>query len=153
MALFICYDGRMSHLIIPSVNVFIINGSKVLLGRRSNTGWMDGYLCPPGGHVEKGETPVIAALREISEELGVDVDSKDLEFVCVAARNTPPTEYVAYEFIIRDKDYSFKNNEPEKCSELVWIDMANLPNDVIDHFRQIISEGIVGKKSYLEMGY
>ena len=143
----------MSHLIAPSVNVFIIKGSKVLLGRRLNTGWMDGYLCPPGGHVEKGETPVIAALRELREELGIGVNTEDLEFACVAARNTSPNEYVAYEFIIRNKDYVFENNEPDKCSELIWADLKNLPEDVIEHFRQIIAEGIVGKKPYLEVGY
>ena len=143
----------MSHLIAPSVNIFIIKGSKVLLGRRLNTGWMDGYLCPPGGHVEKGETPVIAALRELREELGIGVNTEDLEFACVAARNTSPNEYVAYEFIIRNKDYVFENNEPDKCSELIWADLKNLPEDVIEHFRQIIAEGIVGKKPYLEVGY
>ena len=143
----------MSHLIAPSVNVFIIKGSKVLLGRRLNTGWMDGYLCPPGGHVEKGETPVIAALRELREELGIGVNTEDLEFACVAARNTSPNEYVAYEFIIRNKDYVFENNKPDKCSELIWADLKNLPEDVIEHFRQIITEGIVGKKPYLEVGY
>jgi 8-oxo-dGTP diphosphatase len=143
----------MKHLIAPSVNVFIIRDNKVMLGRRANTGWMDGYLCPPGGHVEKGETPTIAIAREIKEELGVAVDLKDLDFVCVAARNTSPTEYVAYEFAICDKNYQFMNAEPEKCSELVWADLDNLPSDIVDHFKQVIQEGIIDKKPYLELGY
>lgn len=143
----------MNHLIAPSVNIFAIKDTKVLLGRRSNTGWMDGYLCPPGGHVEKGETPVRAALREIQEELGVHVIVEDLEFACVAVRNTSPTEYVAYEFIIRDKSYAFHNAEPTKCSELVWVEMNDLPDEVIGHFKQILNEGIIGKKVYLEIGY
>ncbi len=143
----------MGHLIAPSVNIYIIVDSKVLLGRRANTGWMDGKLCPPGGHVEKGETPVVAALREIKEELGVSVASEDLDFACVAARNTSPVEYVAYEFVVRDKNYVFRNAEPEKCSELVWIDLHALPDDVIDHFRAIITDGIIGKQPYLEVGF
>lgn len=143
----------MTHLVAPSVNVFVLSGSKVLLGRRANTGWMDGSLCPPGGHVEKGETPVIAAIREIHEELGVTVEPDDLEFICVAARNTSPTEYVAYEFAIRDKNYEFVNAEPDKCSELAWVDIHNLPDDIIDHFRQIIEEGVLAGKPYLEIGY
>lgn len=143
----------MSHLIAPSVNVFIINDDKILLGRRVNTGWMDGYLCPPGGHVEKGETPIQAIIREIHEELGVTVKKDDLEFACVATRNTSPTEYVAYEFIIRDKEYSFKNSEPQKCSELVWVSMNDLSTEIIDHFKQILVEGIIGQKLYLEIGY
>lgn len=143
----------MSNLVAPSVNVFIINGDKVLLGRRANTGWMDGYLCPPGGHVEKGETPMVAIMREIEEELGTKVKSRDLEFVCVAVRNTSPTEYVAYEFVIRDKSYRFKNTEAEKCSELVWVDINHLPHDIIDHFSRVIKEGILGNKTYLEIGF
>lgn len=143
----------MTHLIAPSVNVFVINKNKVLLGRRANTGWMDGRLCPPGGHVEKGETPTQAIIREIQEELGVSVKQEDLEFACVAARNTSPTEYVAYEFVIRDKDYPFHNAEPEKCSELVWVDMNDLPSEIIDDFQQILTDGIIGKKPYLEVGF
>ncbi len=114
---------------------------------------MDGHLCPPGGHVEKGETPTVAIQREIQEELGVLVDFKDLEFSCVAARNTSPTEYVAYEFVIRDKDYIFTNAELEKCSELTWVPMNDLPEDVVDHFRQVIEQGIIGGQTYLELGY
>lgn len=143
----------MRYMVAPSVNIFVINGNKVLLGRRANTGWMDGHLCPPGGHVEEGETPLIAAAREIEEELGVKIDPKDLEFACVAARNTSPIEYVAYEFIIRDKDYSFINAEPEKCSDLVWVELDKLPSDIVDHFKQIIDQGIIGQRTYLEVGY
>lgn len=143
----------MKHMVIPSVNVFVLKGSKVLLGRRANTGWMDGHLCPPGGHVEKGETPVIAVVREIEEELGVTVNSSHLEFICVAARNIAPAEYVAYEFMIRDQSYEFKNVEPEKCSELVWVDIHDLPGDVIPDFRSVIVEGILGRATYLELGY
>lgn len=151
--LFLVYDYWMRHLVAPSVNVFVIKGDEVLLGRRANTGWMDGHLCPPGGHVEQDETPVVAVVREIKEELGVTINSKDLEFICVAARNASPTEYVAYEFAIRDKDYTFRNAEPDKCTELVWVKTDSLPGDVVDHFRQVIEQGIIGKNPYLELGY
>lgn len=143
----------MTHLVAPSVNIFIVNGTKVLLGRRANTGWMDGYLCPPGGHVEKGETPTIAAVRELKEELGVTIDPNDLEFICVAARNNTPTEYVAYEFALRNKGHVFINAEPEKCSQLVWVELTDLPDDLVDHFRHIIEQGLIDKRPYLEVGF
>lgn len=143
----------MKHLIIPTVNVAIINGSKILLSRRANTGWMDGYLCLPGGHVEEGETPCVAILREIKEELGITVQPDDLVFSCVVVRNTTPQETVAYEFTIRDKAYEPKNTEPERCSELVWVDLDELPADLIDDFKQIIKKGIKEKVSYFELGY
>lgn len=143
----------MMHHLVPTVNVFIINGQKLLLGRRAKTGWMDGYLCPPGGHIEKGETPRVAMIREIEEELGVTVQPNDLEFASVAVRNTSEGETVAFEFILRDKDYSFRNAESDQCSEVVWVDLEDLPADVIDHFKHIIVAGIVGRKQYLEVDY
>lgn len=141
----------MSFSVLPSVNVAIINGHKILLSRRANTGWMDGYLCIPGGHVEANETPRQAAIRELEEELDVKIKVDDLEFVCVAARDTKPNQYVAYEFAIRDKNIKFKNAEPESCSELVWVEVKDLPKDVIPAFRDIINQAIIGGKRYLEL--
>ena len=100
----------MKHVVIPSVNIYVVEDGKVLLSRRANTGWMDGKLCAPGGHVEAGETPRQAMVREIHEELGADAAIEVLELFCVAGRNSEPQEYVAYEFIIRDKHYDFTNN-------------------------------------------
>lgn len=145
--------NTMKHHVLPAVNVFVVEGSKVLLGRRINTGWMDGHLCAPGGHIEKGESPSIAMQREIEEELGVKVDINDLEFLCIAARNTAPIEYASYEFMIDNKGYEFVNAEQHKCSELVWVDIQNLPTDVIEDFRIIIQRGLLQKEKFLELGY
>ncbi len=143
----------MSFTILPSVNVSLLDRDRILLSRRANTGWMDGYLCIPGGHVEVNETPRQAAVRELEEELGVTVKVDDLEFICVAARNTKPNQYVAYEFVIRDKKTKFKNAEPEKCSELIWVDINNLPEDVIPDFRDIINQSIINNQRYIELSF
>jgi len=143
----------MPQQVHGSINVFIVNDGKVLLGRRINTGWMDGHLCPPGGHIEPQESPRQAALREIQEELGLELQTADLEFLCVAARNTSPNQYVAYEFIVKRHGLKIINNEPEKCSELVWVATNKLPDDVVPEFRSIIEQCIVGNQNYLELGF
>lgn len=108
---------------------------------------------PSGGHVEANESPTQAMLREIQEELAVTVDPNDLEFMCVAARNTEPTQYVAYEFIIKNKSYDFVNAEPDKCSELVWVSLSDLPEDIIPHFDVIIRNGLLKNTKYLEIDF
>lgn len=143
----------MTHFVVPTVNIFIVNGGKLLLSRRSNTGWMDGHLCVPGGHVETDETPLLAAARETQEELGVKVDPAELDFMCIAVRNIKPNEHLAFEFILRNTNQDFYNAEPDKCSELVWVDINALPGDVIPDFRTIIEQGLVRKQAYIEVGY
>ena len=44
--------------------VIVIDGGKILCGRRKD----DGTICGPGGHVEDGEQPEQAAVREAQEE-------------------------------------------------------------------------------------
>lgn len=47
--------------------ILVLRDGKVLIGRRSGgEGW-----CGPGGHIEDGETPEQAAIREAMEEFGI----------------------------------------------------------------------------------
>jgi 8-oxo-dGTP pyrophosphatase MutT (NUDIX family) len=61
---------RRSAIIIPIINV---DGEvQVLFEVRSKKlNSQPGDICFPGGKIDDGETPKVAALREISEELGV----------------------------------------------------------------------------------
>jgi 8-oxo-dGTP pyrophosphatase MutT (NUDIX family) len=51
--------------------VLVIENEKVLLMRRRKKGLE--YFAVPGGHVETGESPEIAAKRELKEETNLDV--------------------------------------------------------------------------------
>lgn len=76
-SLFVCNEGHQNWINPASaVSVFIIKDSKVLYGTRSNEPGR-GKLDRPGGFIEVGETAEQAALREVKEELGVDVSLLD----------------------------------------------------------------------------
>jgi len=63
---------------IPSVAVVLTDRAhRILLVRRSvEPGF--GKWCLPGGFMEMGETPQQAAIREIREELGIDINDLKL---------------------------------------------------------------------------
>lgn len=59
----------------PAVGVVIVvrRGDRVLLAQRSR-GLYIGQWGFPGGHIERGETVIEAAMRELAEETGVTAD-------------------------------------------------------------------------------
>lgn len=53
-----------------SVGVIVVKDGKILAGKRDND-FGKGLICGPGGHIEYGETPEQAAIRETQEEFGI----------------------------------------------------------------------------------
>ncbi len=51
--------------------------SELLLGLKK-TGFGKGRIVGPGGHLEHGETPEQACVREVAEEVGLTVELRDL---------------------------------------------------------------------------
>ena len=55
-----------------------------LLQRRSGAQTWPGYLdISAAGHVDYGEDPIVAALKEAEEEIGLKISREDLSLVCV----------------------------------------------------------------------
>jgi 8-oxo-dGTP pyrophosphatase MutT (NUDIX family) len=65
--------------IIQIANVAIVNGNKVLLVQQRKP-IAYGLWSLPGGHIEESETPEVAAIREVHEEVGAELlDIKPLK--------------------------------------------------------------------------
>ena len=119
-----------------AVHIFLLRGDAVLLVRRRNTGFEDGKLSVVAGHVEPGESVTRAALRETHEEVGVALSPDRLRVVGVMHRKSDEERidfFLAYR--LEGKDPEPENREPEKCSELLWADLAHLPDDTIPYVR------------------
>lgn len=56
-----------------SVSVQIINDEEVLLLRRFNTVYQDGKYEIPSGHIEAGESLIVAAVRDAYEATGLQI--------------------------------------------------------------------------------
>jgi ADP-ribose pyrophosphatase YjhB (NUDIX family) len=58
----------------PGVVILIADGDLVLLGRRAESSYAPGTWCLPGGFIEFAEDFLTAAIREVKEETGYDVE-------------------------------------------------------------------------------
>lgn len=137
-----------------AVHLLLRDESRTLFLRRANTGYEDGRLSLPAGHVEAGESALAALSREAKEELGIDVDPSDTTFVLVQHKRDPADgeERVDLFFALRRGAHQPLNREPRKCSELVWADTAVPPADSIAYIRNAIQAINKGVK-YAEFGW
>lgn len=66
------------HVVVPRTMCFVFNGKKVLLLKAKPGEERDGFYDPLGGHIEKGESVIDCANREIQEESGLVVKNTKL---------------------------------------------------------------------------
>jgi 8-oxo-dGTP pyrophosphatase MutT (NUDIX family) len=126
-------------VVVPAAYVFLlrdgVSGPEVLLQLRQNTGFMDGHwAAAAAGHVEQGETAYDAARREAVEEIGVSEVA--LEFVTAMQRTgsgEPIDERVDFFFTARSWLGEPRIVEPDKCADLRWCRLDDLPHPVVPH--------------------
>jgi len=133
---------------LSSIYLIIKNEEgKILLQRRQGTKLWCGFLALPAGHIDEGENAYDAALREAKEELGIEISISDIIDTFVAnRRNKSLQPYYDVYFELKSYKGNITIKEPEKCSELIWCDINDLPNDMIDFEKDAIAKNMKGIK-------
>ena len=101
----------------------------------------------PGGSVEFGETLAEALQREMYEEYGIKVSVGELVDVVDHILPQEHQHWVSPTFIcqiISDEAYI---REPEKCTEIGWFGVDQIPDDLtqitrlyLEHYRHIMAK-------------
>lgn len=136
---------------IASGYIFFIKDNKILLLRRYNTGYEDGKYGLPSGHIEDNETLTVGACREIKEEIGVILLPQDILLVHVMHRKDKDIR-VDFFFAVDKWNTEPKNMEPNKCNDLQWFPIDDLPQNTIPYIKVAI-ENYRDNKFYAEFGW
>ncbi|MEO8862946.1 MAG: NUDIX domain-containing protein [Candidatus Saccharimonadales bacterium] len=127
-------------------------GNKVAFVLRENTGWMDGMYGLPGGKVEKGESFTAGIIRETKEEVGVDLKPEQLKQVMTVYRRSDDMDWVGVWFEVGQWDGELFNAEPQMHTKLDWLDLDELPENMIPYLRYCF-EQIKDGNNYAEYGW
>lgn len=126
-----------------TVHLLFFREDQVLLLRRFNTGYADGQYSVPAGHLDGGETVIAAARREGLEEIGVHIEAGDVVFSSVVHRRDGD-ERVDFFVHVHKWQGEPANTEPDKCDELRWVDVNELPDNVIPYVKKAIQNHLTG---------
>ena len=143
---------RTRFAVVPAVHLLLVRDGQVLLARRANTGYEDGKWSVPAGHLDGDEAVRTAAAREALEEVGVRIALDELDFAHVMHRRNPGEERVDFFVVARSWSGEPTIAEPDKCSELTWVDPAHLPDDVVPYVAAGITAAFSGRP-YSEFGW
>ena len=80
--------------IVASI-ALINNENEILLSKRPKKKHLSGFWEFPGGKVEEGETPEKALIREVKEELNIDINDK-----CIAPLSFSEFDYKNFQLLL-----------------------------------------------------
>ena len=143
---------RTNFPYVGSSYLFLINDGKILLQRRFQTGFEDGNYGVPAGHLDGGETARAGGAREVGEEIGITIDPNDLTVVHVMHRKAANDERIDFFMTATKYAGTIINNEPNKCDDLQFFPLDDLPSNIVQYVRLAI-EAYRRGEFYSEYGW
>jgi ADP-ribose pyrophosphatase YjhB (NUDIX family) len=143
----------MTHKLIPACYALIIKENKILMVQRHNTSFMNGYWSLPAGHVEHKEDIKTAVIREAKEEVDIDLLPEDINPKIILHTYNDPEDYEQIHFFYQADQWTGKpiNNEPDKCSQVSWIELDRLKDYKVIPYIKYVLENLDSTLQFLEL--
>ena len=119
-----------------AAGVAIVYDNSILLVHPTNASWQKNTLGIPKGKIESGEDPLDAAIREVKEEIGIDIDPNSLypeAFTSPKYNKKGEVESHLIYFILNIEslsDIGLETNKVPKCQlqieEIDWAGFVNI---------------------------
>jgi 8-oxo-dGTP diphosphatase len=111
------------HLVLVGACALIDNHSRVLISKRPSGKTLSGLWEFPGGKVEPGESPEEAIIRELREELAVEVDAPFLSPLTFASHAYPDFHLLMPLYVCHRWH---GDPHPQEAQEITWVNPAFL---------------------------
>jgi 8-oxo-dGTP pyrophosphatase MutT (NUDIX family) len=147
------YDTAQPYI---AAYVILRRDDKVAFVLREHTKWMNGHYTLPSGKVEQDESFLACAVREAREETGITIQPEDLKHVLTSHRNDPDSTnapmWIDIYFEASEWEGDPYNAEPAVHGELAWLDLDNLPDNIVPNVRFCLDQ-IKAGQTYAEYGW
>ncbi len=121
---FIMESERAAHHDVVAA-ALVCDGAVLLCHRHPYREWYPNVWDVPGGHIDPGESPLEALVRELREELGIEIDPTRAVSVL---RSSPKPDLDIEIWGVADWQGEITNAEPDEHDEISWFVAAELDN-------------------------
>lgn len=122
-----------------AVYLILLKDNHILLQRRYQTGWKDGWYSLVSGHLDGDESVHAAMIREAAEEAGIILTKEDLSPATVMHRKSDQ-EYIDFFFAATTWEGEPRIMEPHKSDELGWFPLDALPDNVLPNVLEALQQ-------------
>lgn len=151
-----CHKYGLWH---KAVALYIINSkNQVLLQKRSSKKklWPNLWDISAGGHVFAGEFGFQAIIREIKEELGIEIEKNDILFLGAATSVNKKGDIInkhfnEYYIVNKDINISDLRLQSEEVSDAKWFDKEEILKNIENNYEGITDK--IGCWDYLKRYY
>ena len=127
-----------------TAHIWIINDKKeLLLQKRSATkkSHPNCWDISGAGHIRAGESVIDGAIRELKEELGVEVEEKDLEYIAtIKSTKNPKNMEFGYVYLLKCnnqvEEYIFEDNEVSEVKYVYFEELEKMVKKKVDGTRR-----------------
>lgn len=121
----------MKTVLVAAVALVDADG-RILLAQRPEGKAMAGLWEFPGGKIEAGETPEVALIRELQEELGIDTWASCLAPLTFASHSYDDFHLLMPLFICRKWEGQVSSREGQALKWVRPVDLRNYPMPAAD---------------------
>ncbi|HBN21791.1 MAG TPA: ADP-ribose pyrophosphatase [Holosporales bacterium] len=124
------------------IGVLILNTKNELLLGKRKAAHGDGTWGPPGGKLDFGEDFKECMVREVKEEVGINLEREDPRIIDVQNDIFPQegkhfVSLIAHVALTKDQEAQLV--EPHKCAEWKWFRENDLPNPLFQPVEKFFS--------------